>query len=633
MATRHFLGLLALVACWPVPCRVAAEGLTETLLFRSGQEGYGRFRIPALLVTPRGTLLAFCEGRKKAGPLTGDIDLVLKRSFDAGRTWQPLQIVADDGPHTLGNPCPVVDARTGTIWLAFTRSRGQDREDDIVAGRGEPTTVWVTKSTDDGTTWAKAVEISATARRAGWTWYGTGPGVGLQLRGGRLLLPCYHAEAGSGIYRSHMVYSDDGGKTWQLGDVVGDHTSECQVVERGDGSVLVNCRSLHGVKSRTVATSADGGRTWSKPALDENLPEPDCQGCLHGFTDARRHDRNRWLFINPPGPRRENVTVRLSYDEGKTWPIARRLYQGPSAYTCLAVLPDLSLGCLYERGVKQLYEEVAFARFPLAWLTEGKDTLGNRPPANEPAPLPQLVGHRGLLRYAPENTLAGFAACLDLRVGFELDVRRTRDGHLVCLHDDDVKRTTNGTGKVSALTLAELSKLDAGSWFNPAFAGQHVPTLDEVFALLKGRQAAPVRVVLDLKIADPQIEHDIVRLAVKHGVLRQLLCFGRAVYDPAVRRRFRAADSRTPVAVLALTPQDLSQAAADTDSDWVYVFFLPTADQVARVHRAGKQILVGGTLILQRAPESWRRAREAKVDALLTDYPLECRQVWRSSPR
>lgn len=346
----------------------------HTSLFVSGQEGYGRFRIPALIVSSKGTVLAFCEGRRKASGLTGDIDLVLKRSLDGGKTWQPLQVVADDAGNTLGNPCPVVDRSTGTIWLPFTRSLGPDTEADIVNGASkEPTQVWLTRSSDDGLSWSKPVNITSTTKLPRWTWYGTGPGIGIQLPSGRLLIPSYHAEAETKIYRSHAIYSDDHGQTWKLGGIVGDHTSECQVVERADGSLLLNARSLEGRKWRSLSTSSDGGVTWSKPVLDENLPEPDCQGCLYKISDAARHDKVRWLFANPPGPRRKNLTVRLSYDEGKSWPISRLLFEGHSAYSSLAVLPDLSLACLYERGPKAYHDEVAFARFTLDWLSEGKD--------------------------------------------------------------------------------------------------------------------------------------------------------------------------------------------------------------------------------------------------------------------
>jgi glycerophosphoryl diester phosphodiesterase len=265
-------------------------------------------------------------------------------------------------------------------------------------------------------------------------------------------------------------------------------------------------------------------------------------------------------------------------------------------------------------------------------LTAGPGRAGEPQPAGEgngEGRRPAVVGHRGLMLHAPENTLAGFAACLDLRLGFELDVRRTRDGHLVCLHDADVGRTTGGKGPVAGLTLAELRRLDAGRWFDPAFAGQRVPTLEEVFALLKGHAARDILVALDIKVEG--VEAEVIRLAVKHGVLNRVVCIGLTIDSPAVRKALRKADAGAPVAVLAQTAADLPAALAERDADWVYVRFVPTAGQVAEAHRAGKRVFLVGKTVSGREPANWRRAREAGVDALLTDYPLECREVWRAA--
>jgi glycerophosphoryl diester phosphodiesterase len=242
---------------------------------------------------------------------------------------------------------------------------------------------------------------------------------------------------------------------------------------------------------------------------------------------------------------------------------------------------------------------------------------------------PLLVGHRGLIHHAPENTLAGFAAGLELRVGFEVDIHRTRDGQLVCIHDADVRRTTNATGKVAGFTLAELRKLDAGGWFDPAFAGERVPTLDEVFALLKPQRGSSVPVALDVKITDDSIAEDIVRLAEKHGVTKQLICIGHTISDRELRKRFRAASAAIGVAVLAQAADDLPAALADPSADWIYVRFVPTPEQVAKVRGMGKRIFLVGPLVAGNEPANWRRAREVGVDALLTDFPLECRQAWK----
>ena len=270
-------------------------------------------------------MLAFCEGRVQAAGLTGDIDLVLRRSTDGGRTWSPLAVVADDGPNTLGNPCPVVDRTTGTIWLPFTRSLGQDTEKEIVAGTSDSRTqVWLTHSTDDGLTWAKPINISAQATRPEWTWYGTGPGFGLQLASGRLFIPSYHAVEKTGIYRVHSLYSDDRGQTWQIGGIVADETTEAQAALRKDGTLAINTRNISPrdntiLRHRVVATSRDGGQTWVDVAQDKALTESSCQGSLLVYSGLADGEKSRWLFTNPPGPGRNRLTIRLSYDEGRTW--------------------------------------------------------------------------------------------------------------------------------------------------------------------------------------------------------------------------------------------------------------------------------------------------------------------------
>jgi sialidase-1 len=346
-------------------------------VFVAGEGGYHTYRIPSLIVSADGTLLAFAEGRKKGTSDTGDIDLLLRRSRDAGATWGETQVVVDDGPNTAGNPCPVVDPATGEIVLLLTRNLGEDSEEEILSGSGKQSReVWITRSTDDGATWLKPWDITRSVKAPDWTWYATGPGTGIRLRSGRFLIPCDHALAGTKARRSHVILSGDGGWTWTLGGALGEKTNECQAVELEDGSVLLNMRSYHGKNRRAVARSEDGGVTWSEPVLDETLVEPVCQASMirlsSGSGGARK---SRILFANPASTKREKMTVRLSYDDGKTWPVSRVLHEGPSAYSALAVLQDGTIACLYERGEKRLYESIRLARLSLGWLTEEKDTL------------------------------------------------------------------------------------------------------------------------------------------------------------------------------------------------------------------------------------------------------------------
>jgi len=341
----------------------------ETDVFVSGTEGYHTFRIPSLIVAPNGALLAFAEGRKKGRSDTGDIDLVLRRSKDNGRTWSKLEVIVDDEGNTIGNPCPVVDRSTGVIWLLLTRNLGADHQKQIMAGKSTGSrTVLVTSSDDNGLTWNKPVDITPTAKEPGWGWYATGPGVGIQLASGRLLIPCDHSILPSAKLYSHVIFSDDHGKSWRLGGALPENTDECQVVELADRTLLLNMRSFHGKNRRAIARSKDRGATWSEISFDEQLIEPVCQGSILRLSLADKEtpgSRNRILFANPADKKRQNLTIRVSEDEGATWPIARQLCAGSSAYCCLAVLPDEQIGCLYERDD---YKKIALARISLPWL-------------------------------------------------------------------------------------------------------------------------------------------------------------------------------------------------------------------------------------------------------------------------
>jgi sialidase-1 len=370
------------------PVRRAEQGLTESDIFISGTEGYHTYRIPSMLTTQRGTVLAFCEGRKNSSSDTGDIDMLVKRSRDKGQTWSRQKVIWDDGPNTCGNACPVVDQTTGTVWLLLTHNLGQDHELEISQRRSKGTrTVWVCKSEDDGVTWSKPIQITRTAKRPDWGWYATGPGVGIQLQygphAGRLLIPCdYSVQPDASRpdqfeYGDHVIYSDDHGKTWQLGGVVpAVKLDEPQVVELEDGSVMMNMRSHFGMGCRAVSLSKDSGETWAGIWHDKALVEPNCQASFLRYTGGPEADKRRILFSNPASNKeRVNMTVRLSYDEGKSWAVSKQIYTGPSAYSCLTVLPDMAVGCLYERGGKNPYERITFARFSLEWLTDGADHL------------------------------------------------------------------------------------------------------------------------------------------------------------------------------------------------------------------------------------------------------------------
>lgn len=366
-------GLAILVAA---PLSTAgASDFSRTTLFQQATDGYHTYRIPSLTVTPKGTLLAFCEGRKNSGSDTGDIDLLLKRSVDGGRTFGEQVVVWDDGANTCGNPCTVIDRSTGTIWLLLTHNVGSDNESLITKRQGSGTrTVWVTKSTDDGVTWDAPKEITAATKKPEWTWYATGPGAGIQLRDGRMIIPCDHRNDDGDF--SHVIYSDDHGATWNLGGVAGPGSNECEVVELEDSTLLLNMRNYRPQKSaRTVSKSTDRGMTWSEPMKDPVLVEPTCQGSIRRYSWAA-DGKSRILFSNPASTKRENLTVRLSYDDCATWAVSKVLEPEAAAYSSLAVGRDGEIFCLFEKGGKNGIERIELARFTLGWLTDGQDEGG-----------------------------------------------------------------------------------------------------------------------------------------------------------------------------------------------------------------------------------------------------------------
>jgi sialidase-1 len=208
-------------------------------VFKAGQDGYHTYRIPVIVRAKNGDLLAMAEGRKNSKADHGDIDIVLKRSRDDGKTWGRLEFVQDEEEDPkatvwIGNPTPIVDQtdpkHPGRIWLVFTRSNAR---------------MFVTSSDDNGKTWAKRREITSAAVKPEWDWCAAGPVHGIQLeRGphaGRLIAPCDHQNKTRKTWGSHIVYSDDHGTTWKLGatdtrafdDPL--HPNECVAVELADG--------------------------------------------------------------------------------------------------------------------------------------------------------------------------------------------------------------------------------------------------------------------------------------------------------------------------------------------------------------------------------------------------------------
>lgn len=367
--------ILALSLAGAVHAR-AAE-VTQQVIWNGGTDGYHTYRIPALAVTKSGAMLAICEGRKSGGGDAGDIDMLVKRSTDQGVTWSAQQVVWDDGGATCGNPAPVVDRETGTVWLLMTWNRGDDTEKQIGSGASKDTRrVFVTSSSDDGKTWAKPREITRDVKKAEWTWYATGPGAGIQIEhgphAGRLVIACDFNDQDKKRF-SHVIYSDDHGKTWKLGGITPqDGVNECQVVELEGGKLMLNMRNYDKAhKTRQVAISADGGESWTDQHFDEALVEPVCQASIRRLAWPGAGSQGVILFSNPASQKdRARLTVRASLDDGKTWPLARTLYEGPSAYSDLAALGGDRFACLYEAGEKKPYERIVLAIMGMKDLTK-----------------------------------------------------------------------------------------------------------------------------------------------------------------------------------------------------------------------------------------------------------------------
>ncbi len=345
-------------------------------VFLAGQDGVHTYRIPSLLITQKGTVLAFCEARKESIADNSPTDLVVKRSFDNGRTWQPKQIVcAGQGIDAIMNPTAVIDQSDGTIILVCaTFKKALEQQILVITSR------------DDGATWSTPTDIRAIFKDY-YSPFVPGPGIGIQLKSGRLVIPGYTVLTENAIVDGHamVIYSDDHGRTWQTGMHVTAPTDESQVIELRDGSLQLNMRSNRFMSCRALAISRNGGETWEEPYDEPQLNEVPCQASVIRFPETLSTTRLRWLFSNPNVAGREygavertKMTVRLSYDEGKTWPIAKLVHEGPSSYSCLAVTNDGMMLCIYEGGMQHRREWLRLARFNLAWLSDGNDTAAGK---------------------------------------------------------------------------------------------------------------------------------------------------------------------------------------------------------------------------------------------------------------
>ena len=322
------------------------------------------YRIPAIVTAPNGDLIATIDERvPSCGDLkwSKDINIVMRRSEDNGKTWSVIESIVDfPFGKSASDPSMIVDQITKEIFL-FYNYMNLDTEKDIYY-------LHVMKSADNGKTWSEPKDI--TSQIAKPEWHGDfkfiTSGRGIQTSDGKLLHCMVNLNSGM-----HLFGSDDHGETWFLIDTPIAPADESKVVELVDGSWMVNARGNDKKGVRYIHTSSDEGKTWTTKA-EPQLTDPGCNASIVRYTAIKDgYTNNRLLFANANSEKgRKNMTVRVSYDEGKTWSDGKTIYKGPSAYSSLTILKNGDIGLFFE---KDEYTANVFTSFSLEWLTDGKD--------------------------------------------------------------------------------------------------------------------------------------------------------------------------------------------------------------------------------------------------------------------
>lgn len=360
---RLFLLLLLGGTIYPQPA---------ALVFANGTHGYHCFRIPAIVETPGGTLLAFAEGRRNSCADFGDVQIVLRTRRNGGKTWSALRVVASNGHLQAGNPSPVVDTLDpkyphGRVYLFY--NTGDAPESAIDRGQGTRRT-WYRTSVDDGKTWSAPVDITASVKLPSWRGYAVGPGHALQLaegpHAGRIVVPANHTEGGPpSTSEAHTFYSDDHGGTWHLGATVNwPGSNESTAAQGVGGSVVLSSRDQSGRShARIVSIGKDGGVRWDTTFVAHDLPDPVCEGSMIAYTP--RNGPPVLLFSNDANTKeRRDLTISVSRDNGRTWPKHTLIDPAPSAYSDIVVMRNGRLEILWEHGK----DGIVFATRPLASL-------------------------------------------------------------------------------------------------------------------------------------------------------------------------------------------------------------------------------------------------------------------------
>ncbi|MFC7794119.1 exo-alpha-sialidase [Streptomyces cinereoruber] len=361
----------------------AQEPLFESTVLASSGQGAHTYRIPALDTLPDGTLLAAYDRRNdNAADLPGNLDVMVRRSTDNGRTWTTPQAIADyDNGVGAGDPSMIVDRVTGRVFvfyaygpkgIGFLNSGTGNTNDAVNSLHAD-----YSYSDDGGVTW-KARRITKDVKDASWAGMFASSGTGIQLSTGRLLQQYAFRKTDGSIWAA-SAYSDDHGTTWKMGNPVGPLMDENKTVELADGRIMLNSRTSS-AKTRLVAYSDDGGTTYSAPAPDDELIDPTNNAAIlrHDASAAAARPESHWLLFSNTASTttRHNLTVRMSCNDGRSWPTSKVIEAGGTAYSTMTRLKDGSFGLLYESGP---YQRITFARFNAAWLGADCPTDPTRP--------------------------------------------------------------------------------------------------------------------------------------------------------------------------------------------------------------------------------------------------------------
>ncbi len=366
-----WIGLLSLVISSMTASVLNAQSPEPNDIFIGGTEGVHEFRIPAMITLSSGTVIAACDARvDRKGDVPNNIDQMIRRSTDNGKTWEKISTAVDfANQEGAGDPSLIQDSETGRLFLFYTYCPGRN---DVPEGGNavqRHLSLQYVFSDNEGITWSIPLVVEHGLKKDGWHSMWPGPGRGTVLSNGRLILPITVFDLEH--FYSYYLYSDDHGNSWDISGNIGTDINEPTLVEIDENTLLVNARNRNRNGTRAIVTSGDKGKTWSEIMYHEDLPDPTCQGSCIRIKDAK--GKNILLFSNAADPKkRQNMTVTISYDNGKSWPVKRTVYEGPSAYSCLTILPDGEIGLLYENGIESPYEKISFVKFPLEWILNKK---------------------------------------------------------------------------------------------------------------------------------------------------------------------------------------------------------------------------------------------------------------------